>query len=130
MEIEIVSAGGKKVNAHFKGFTVMTDQSKEYGGEGTAPEPFQLFLASIGTCVGVNVVFFCQKRGIPTDDIKVFMQDFKNPETGMRERITIENKLPGDFPQNYKKAVIRVAEACAVKKHLNESIKFETELQT
>ena len=130
MEMEIVSPGGKKVNAHFKDFTVMTDQSKEYGGDGTAPEPFQLFLASIGACVGINVVVFCQKRGIPAEDIKVFQRDFKNPETGMRDRITIKIQLPRDFPEKYKKAVIRAAETCAVKKHLSKSIKFETELQT
>ena len=130
MEVEIVSSGGKKVNAHFEDFTVMTDQSKDYGGEGTAPEPFQLFLASIGTCVGINVVVFCQKRGIHTEDIKVFQQDFKNPETGIRDRITIKIQLPRDFPEKYKKAVIRAAETCAVKKHLSKSIQFETELLT
>ena len=130
MEMEIVSPGGKKVNAYFEGFTVMTDQSKEYGGEGSAPEPFQLFLASIGTCAGVNIVVFCQKRDIPTDDIKIILRDYRNPETRMRDRITIEIQLAVDFPEKYKKAVIRAAETCAVKRHLSKSIEFETFIKT
>ena len=69
--MEIVSPGGKKVNALYKSFTIRTDQSKEYGGEESAPEPFDMFLASIGTCAGINVVVFCQKRGIPTKKIKL-----------------------------------------------------------
>ena len=64
------SPGGKKVNALYKGFTIMTDQSKEYGGGESAPEPFDMFLASIGTCAGINVIAFCQKRDIPTGKIK------------------------------------------------------------
>ena len=130
MEMKIVSPGGKKVNAHFNGFTVMTDQSKEYNGEGSAPEPFQLFLASIGTCVGINIVVFCQKRNILTDDIKIILRDFKNPETKMRDRITIEIQLTSDFPEKYKKAVIRAAETCSVKRHLSKSIEFETFIKT
>ena len=128
MEMEIVPTGDKKVNAHFEGFTVMTDQSKEYGGEGSAPEPFQLFLASIGTCAGVNIVVFCQKRDIPTDGIKIILRDFRNPETRMRDRITVEIQLPAYFPEKYKKAVIRAAETCSVKRHLSKSIEFKTSI--
>jgi organic hydroperoxide reductase OsmC/OhrA len=66
MEMEVFFPGGKKVNSTYKGFTAKTDQSKNEGGDGTAPEPCDLFLASIGTCAGVYVVIFCQERGIDT----------------------------------------------------------------
>jgi len=53
MEMEITFPGGKKVNSTYKGFTVETDQPKDEGGDGSAPEPYDLFLSSIGTCTGV-----------------------------------------------------------------------------
>ena len=63
MEIIIDFPGGAKVDAHFSGFTVKTDQSPKGGGEGSAPSPFSLFLASIGTCAGIYVLGFCRQRG-------------------------------------------------------------------
>ena len=125
MEIKIVSAGGKKVNALLKGFTIMTDQSQKNGGEGSAPEPFDLFLASIGTCAGIYVVSFCQERGIPTDNITLIMRPSRNSETSMVKKIALEIQLPPDFPEKYKKAVIRVADLCTVKKHLLNPPEFE-----
>ena len=74
MEMVIVSPGGKKVNAFFKGFTIKTDQSKAYGGDESAPEPFDMFLVSIGTCVGANALVFCQKRDIPTKNLRLILQ--------------------------------------------------------
>jgi len=66
MEMDVYFPGGKKVNATYNGFTIETDQAKNEGGDGSAPEPYSLFLASIGTCAGVYVVYFCQERGIDT----------------------------------------------------------------
>ncbi len=125
MKMEIFSPGGKKVNALYKSFTIRTDQSKEYGGEESAPEPFDIFLASIGTCAGINVVVFCQKRGIPTEKIKLILHFERNPENKMIEKITIEIQLPPEFPEKYKKAVIRAVDLCAVKKHLFMPPEFE-----
>ena len=118
MEMEIISAGGKKVNALYKDFTIKTDQSKEYGGDESAPEPFDMFLASIGTCAGINVIVFCQRHSIPTDKIKIILLFERNLETKMMEKIKIEIQLPPDFPEKYKKAVIRSADSCSVKKHI------------
>jgi len=69
MDMEIVFPGGKKVNALYKGFTIPTDQSLLSGGQNSAPAPFDLFLASIGTCAGIYVLSFCQQRGIDTENI-------------------------------------------------------------
>ena len=66
MDMEINFPGGKQVTSTYNGFTVTTDLPKNEGGDGTAPAPFDLFLASIGTCAGVFVVFFCDSRKIPT----------------------------------------------------------------
>jgi len=125
MDMVIVSAGGKKVNAHYKGFTIKTDQSKEYGGDESAPEPFDMFLASIGTCAGINVIVFCQKHSISTEKIKVILSYERNHKTRMIEKIKIEIQLPGDFPEKYTNAVIRSANLCSVKRHMINPPEFE-----
>ena len=119
MPMKISFPGGKKVDADYEGFIIKTDQPVCEGGEGTAPEPFSLFIASIGTCIGVYVLSFCQKRGIPKDDITLLLHMEKNKETHMIEKISIEIQVPEVFPENYKKAIIKAAGLCTVKKHLD-----------
>ena len=125
MEMKIVFPGGKKVDAIYRGFTIKTDQPEREGGEGTAPEPFTLFLTSIGTCTGIYVLSFCQKRNISTEGLKMILIKEKNKETHMINKISIKIQVPKDFPDNYKNAVIKAAEACSVKKHLENPPKFE-----
>ena len=125
MDMQISFSGGKKVDANYKGFTIKTDQPENEGGNGTAPEPFSLFIASIGTCIGVYVLSFCQKRNISTDGLKMILRTEKNKETHMINKISIKIKVPEDFPNNYKNAVIKAAEACTVKKQLDNPPKFD-----
>ena len=123
-EMIVSFGGGKKVNAEFNGFTIHTDQSKYAGGEGSAPEPFTLFLASIGTCAGIFVLSFCQSRGIPTDDIRI-VQSHPVHESGRGiGKIEIAIELPQDCPEKYKDAIISAANLCAVKKHIQSPPEF------
>ncbi|KZK75152.1 MAG: osmotically inducible protein C [Pelodictyon luteolum] len=117
--------GGKKVNAEFKGFTIHTDQSPNGGGEGSAPEPFALFLASIGTCAGIYVYSFCQQRQIPTDNIRIVQSHFPKESGRGIGKIVIDIQLPADFPEKYRDAVINAANLCAVKKHIQDPPVFE-----
>ena len=119
MEMKISFSGGKKVDADYKGFIIKTDQPIDERGEGSAPEPFSLFIASIGTCTGVYVLSFCQERGIPTDDITLLLHMEENNETHMIKKISIEIKVPEFFPENYKKAIVKTASLCTVTKHLD-----------
>lgn len=124
MELMIDFPGGAKVDAHFSGFTVKTDQSPKGGGEGSAPSPFSLFLASIGTCAGIYVLGFCRQRNLPMEGIKILEKISTNPETGMTEEIAIEIQVPESFPAKYYDALIRSADQCAVKKHIDKPPKF------
>lgn len=124
MNMEITFPGGKRVDAVSNGFAVKTDQPPQRGGEGSAPTPFTLFLASIGTCAGIYVLGFCQQRGIPTDDIRIRQNAEVNPVTRMIERINLDVDLPADFPERYVPALMRSAELCAVKKHLENPPEF------
>lgn len=116
--MEVVFPGGKKVDAKYNGFTIQTDQPKMGGGDGSAPAPFDLFLASIGTCAGIYVLGFCQQRGIPTDGIKIVQSMEVDPFKRQIGKINLEIQVPETFPAQYKDAVIRSAELCAVKKHM------------
>ncbi len=118
MDMIITFDGKKKVNAEYRGQTIYTDQAVKAGGEGEAPEPFTLFLASIGTCAGIYVKSFCEQRNIPTDNIRLIQSMNFNPEVRLIDQIDIQLELPDDFPEKYKDAVINAADLCTVKKHL------------
>jgi putative redox protein len=120
MDMLISLEDGKKVNALYKEMVIKTDQPARSGGENSAPEPFTLFLASIGTCAGIYVKTFCDQRGIPTDNIRLIQSMSYDPEKKMIGKIKIDIELPADFPEKYKAAVIKAADQCAVKKHLSD----------
>jgi ribosomal protein S12 methylthiotransferase accessory factor len=119
MNMEITFGGNKKVNAAYNGHVIKTDQPVQAGGEDTASAPFELFLASIGTCAGIYVKSFCDSRNISTDNIKIIQKMEYNPETRLIGKINLDIQLPKDFPEKYKDAVINAANLCAVKKHLH-----------
>ncbi len=119
MKMQIDFPGGKRVTSTYKGFAVNTDQPPSEGGDGSAPEPFDLFLSSIGTCAGVYVVFFCERRDIPTDGISMTLHFQRNEKSQRMEKIAMEIHLPPEFPDKYEKAVIRAAEMCTVKRTLS-----------
>ncbi len=123
-EMKIVLGENKKVEARYKGMTIYTDQPEKAGGDESAPAPFDLFLASIGTCAGFYVQAFCNQRGISTDHIELVQKMHHNKETKMISKIEIDILLPPDFPAQYKNSVIRAAESCTVKKHIASSPEF------
>ena len=94
IELWVTLPGGKRVDALVGGHVVRTDQPLDNGGEDTAPSPFQLFLAAIGTCAGIFVQGFCAKRGLPTEGIRIVERPRVDPETGVlrlrrRERLFV-----------------------------------------
>jgi ribosomal protein S12 methylthiotransferase accessory factor len=118
MEMIIDFPGGARVDAHFGPFTVMTDQPPQGGGEDSAPTPFALFLASLGTCAGIYVVGFCRQRGLSTEGIRIVQRMGHDPATGKMNRVDMDIQVPADFPEKYHEALIRAASQCAVKKQL------------
>ena len=118
MKMEIFFDGNKKVNASVNGQIIKTDQPVAAGGDASAPSPFDLFLASIGTCAGIYIKGFCDQRSIDTKNINITQTMDFNPETRIIGKISLDIQLPADFPEKYKDALINVANLCAVKKHL------------
>jgi len=117
--------GGKRVDAEYGGYTIRTDQPPQSGGEGSAPQPFDLFLASMATCAGIYVKGYCDSRGIATEGLGLEMQIEREPEKHRVVRLVLEIKLPEGFPEKHREAVIRAADLCAVKKHILNPPAFE-----
>jgi putative redox protein len=128
--MEITFDGGKVVTAHSHGHIIRTDQPLDNGGGDTAPAPFELFLASIGTCAGIYVKSFCDNRQIPTENIKLIQTTVYDKETGLPVSIKLDIKLPPDFPEKYKASLLHVAGLCKVKKSIANPPSFEITAST
>ena len=123
--MEITFEGGKVVTAHFDKHSVRTDQPLDNGGGNTAPSPFDLFLASIGTCAGIYVKSFCDKRALPTDNIRITQTTVFDPVTDLPVNIKINISLPPDFPEKYVDSVQQAAGLCKIKKSISSPPEFE-----
>jgi putative redox protein len=127
MEMKITFPGGNKVNAEFNGRTIATDQPLAAGGEGTAPTPFDYFLASLGTCAGIYVLSFCQQRQIATEGLALTQRmEFSTTKDGKERlaKVAIDICLPPGFPEKYRNAIVKTAELCTVKKVLMDPPEF------
>lgn len=122
-EILITLPGGRRVDARLPGHLVRTDQPREGGGEDAAPSPYQLFLASIGTCAGIFVQGFCQKRGLPFDRIRIVERP-RHDDGGTLVGVDLDIEVPEDFPARYRDALARVADQCSVKRAIQARPEF------
>jgi len=125
MEMNIRFPGGLAVEADLDGFTVRTDQPEKAGGGGSAPSPFDLFLASIGTCAAYYALRFCQTRGLPTAGMGLKLKAERDPVAKRVSRVSIELDLPPGFPARYREPIVRATEQCSVKRHIVEPPEIE-----
>ncbi len=125
MDMQIYFPGGKRVFADYGGFTVKTDQPAQSGGDDTAPAPFDLFLASIGTCAGIYALGFMQQRDLDPIGSKLTLRTHYDPAAGLISKIDLELQLPTDFPDKYRDAIVNAMNLCTVKKHLHKPPAFE-----
>jgi ribosomal protein S12 methylthiotransferase accessory factor len=123
--MEIHFPGGRKVYSDYKGFTVKTDQSKEDGGDDTAPTPSDLFFASLGACMGLYALDFFRKRKIDTGQLKISVDLLTHEKTHMVEKMIFNIDLGPEFPQKYTSALIRSMKLCYLKKHFEQPPQIE-----
>lgn len=126
--MKIQFPGGLRVEALHQGFWIRTDQPVAEGGAGSAPSPFDLFLASIGTCAGFYALRFCQQRNLDSEGLTLSVEPERDASGKHVDRIRIEITLPAAFPRKYREALLRAVDQCAVKRHLVEPPKFEVTL--
>ncbi len=129
MAMEVRYPGGVAVEVLQRGFTIRTDQPEKAGGGGTAPSPFELFLASIAACAGFFALRFCQQRGIDTAGLGLTLDTERDPERHRVSKIVLRLRLPEGFPEKYRKAIVRAVDECAVKRHILEPPEFETVIE-
>jgi|SRR5262249_34001230 len=120
--------GGLQVEALHDGFWIRTDQPVAQGGSGTAPSPFDLFLASIGTCAGFYALRFCQQRNLETEGLTLSLTPVRDPAGKHVDQIRIDVTLPPAFPEKYREALLRAIDQCSVKRHLLQPPRFEIAL--
>jgi ribosomal protein S12 methylthiotransferase accessory factor len=89
-----------------------------------------MFLASIGTCAGIYVLGFCQQRSLPTEGIRILQRIHRDHSTGLVGKIDLEIQAPPTFPEKYLPSLVRSAELCLVKKHLEHPPVFEVYTRT
>jgi len=130
MEMIVDFPGGVKVDAHFNDFTVKTDQPAADGGEDSAPSPFDFFLVSLGTCAGYYVLRYCQQHNLPSQGIRLIERSHWDQSIGMLGKIELEIQVPATFPEKYLPSLVRSAELCTVKKHIEKPPKFEVFTKT
>jgi len=123
-EIIVTFPGGKRVDALVGGHVVQTDQPVQGGGEDGHPTPFALFAASMGTCAGIFVVGFCQKRGLPLDGIRI-VERLRHAEDGALAGVDLDIEVPPTFPEKYRDALVRVADQCSVKRAIQAQPAFQ-----
>jgi putative redox protein len=123
--MDIRFPGGLRVDALHEGFWIRTDQPVAQGGSGAAPSPFDLFLASVGTCAGFYALRFCQQRNLDTEGLALSVTPEQADDGKRVARIRIEIALPPEFPQKYREAILRAVDQCSVKRHLAEPPQFD-----
>jgi putative redox protein len=123
-EIVVTLPGGRRVDAQVGAHVVRTDQPRDNGGDDTAPSPFELFLASIGTCAGIFVQGFCARRDLPTAGIRIVERMQYAPD-GALTGVDLDIQVPPGFPEKYREALVRVADQCSVKKAIQTQPRFQ-----
>jgi ribosomal protein S12 methylthiotransferase accessory factor len=120
--------GGKKVDVDLDNLKIKTDQSPEHGGEGSAPEPFTLFLASLASCAGIFALGFCQSRELSTDGLAINMDWDADDKLPFAAKVVFRVTLPQGFPEKYRPSIVRAIEQCKVKYYIHNPPEFTIEV--
>lgn len=128
MEIKVNYLDNLRLEAKFDDFTVIADQPVRYKGDGSAPGPFDYFLASSALCAGYFVKVYCEARGISTDNIRLSQNNIVDPENRYKQTFKINVELPEDISDKDRTGIIRSIERCTVKKVVQEGPEFQIEL--
>lgn len=127
MEIKVSLEGGKRVSTRIGEHLVMTDQPAKHGGDDAAPAPYDLFLASIGTCAGFYVQSYCQSKGIDTTGIDITLRATRDPASQKITGFVTTIEVPAELPERFHPALQRAAAQCAVKKTIMSNPEFVVE---
>ncbi|CAM3692319.1 OsmC domain/YcaO domain-containing protein [Polynucleobacter brandtiae] len=127
MEIKVNFLDKQRLEAKFDDFTVIADQPIRYKGDGSAPGPFDYFLASSALCAAYFVKLYCDTRKISTENIRLSQSNIVDPENRYQQIFKIQVELPQDISANDRKGILRSIERCTVKKVVQAGPEFVIE---
>lgn len=127
MEIKVNFLDNLRLEAKFDDFTVIADQPIRYKGDGSAPGPFDYFLASSALCAAYFVKLYCQTRDIPTHNIRLSQNNIVDPENRYNQIFKIQVELPADLSDKDRQGILRSIERCTVKKVVQAGPEFVIE---
>jgi ribosomal protein S12 methylthiotransferase accessory factor len=127
MEIKVNFLDKLRLEAKFDDFTVVADQPIRYKGDGSAPGPFDYFLASSALCAAYFVKLYCVTRSIPTENIRLSQNNIVDPENRYKQIFKIQVELPSDIAEVDRRGILRSIERCTVKKVVQEGPDFVIE---
>ncbi|HAC66769.1 MAG TPA: OsmC domain/YcaO domain-containing protein, partial [Pseudomonas sp.] len=114
MEIKVNFLDNLRLEAKFDDFSVIADQPIRYKGDGSAPGPFDYFLASSALCAAYFVKLYCQTRDIPTDNIRLAQSNIVDPENRYKQTFKIQVELPADLSDKDRQGILRSIDRCTV----------------
>ncbi len=127
MEIKVHFLDKLRLEAKFDDFSVIADQPIRYKGDGTAPGPFDYFLASSALCAAYFVKLYCDTRHTPTEQIRLSQNNIVDPENRYRQIFKIQVELPPDISAKDRQGILRSIDRCTVKKVVQASPEFVIE---
>ena len=127
MEIKVNFLDNLRLEAKFDDFTVVADQPIRYKGDGSAPGPFDYFLASSALCAAYFVKLYCDTRGIPTENIRLSQNNIVDPENRYNQIFKIQVELPADISAKDRQGILRSIDRCTVKKVVQTGPEFVIE---
>jgi ribosomal protein S12 methylthiotransferase accessory factor len=127
MEIKVNFLDKLRLEAKFDDFTVIADQPIRYKGDGSAPSPFDYFLASSALCAAYFVKLYCETRNLSTDNIRLSQNNIVDPENRYQQIFKIQVELPPDISEADRRGILRSIERCTVKKVVQENLEFVIE---
>ena len=127
MEIKVNFLDKLRLEAKFDDFTVVADQPIRYKGDGSAPGPFDYFLASSALCAAYFVKLYCDTRQIPTDNIRLSQNNIVDPENRYQQIFKIQVELPADISAKDRQGILRSIDRCTVKKVVQTGPEFVIE---
>ena len=127
MEIKVNFLDNLKLEAKFDDFTVIADQPIRYKGDGSAPSPFDYFLASSALCAAYFIRLYCNARDIPTENIRLSQNNIVDPEDRYNQIFKIQVELPEDISDKDRQGILRAVERCTVKRVVQTEPDFQIE---
>ncbi len=127
MEIKVNFLDKLRLEAKFDDFTVIADQPIRYKGDGSAPGPFDYFLASSALCAAYFVKLYCETRNLSTENIRLSQNNIVDPENRYKQIFKIQVELPADISAADRQGILRSIERCTVKKVVQEGPEFVIE---